>query len=126
MIPQIYTLDTKFNFGKFKGITLKEVIEGYESRYIGYLILNDVLWFILNPKTLEFLEKEGFFDNLDVSFYCSGGAIGANEAGLTKRDIMNLMKKRFEDYNVDPDGYTKRAEENYKLFIDEIKNKKQI
>jgi len=92
-----------------------EVIQCYESRYIGYLIFNDVPWFILDPDTVKFLEKEGFFDDLDMSYYGSGGSLSLNGIGFKKEDILNHLRKRYDDYTSDPVAYERIARQNSQL-----------
>jgi hypothetical protein len=116
MKPQIYDLETKFNFGKHIGKSLREVIYNRESRYIGYLIANDILWFILDPETMNFLDKKGFFNDLDMSLYTGGGCFTLSEIGYTKEDILALLKKRFDDFTNDPIAYEKLANEKLQEY----------
>jgi hypothetical protein len=109
MKPQIYNFETCFNFGKHKGRSLLKVINGYEERYIGYLIANDSPWFILDPETLNILEKNGFFDDLHRSAPVSGGSIPLSDFGIKKEDVLSQLKKRYADFIRDPNAYEKLA-----------------
>ena len=96
MKPQIYNFETRFDFGKHKGKSLLEVLKARESRYIGYLVFNNVPWFILDPVTLNLLDKDGFFDDLEMSYYGSGGSFPLSSIiGYKKEDIVNQLKKNY-------------------------------
>jgi hypothetical protein len=109
MRTQIYNFETKFNFGKWKGKTLLEVLNYGQSRYVGYLIANNIKRFILDPETLNILENKGFFDDLEMSYYVSGGSFPLSGIGFTKDDILDLLRKRYDDYIKDPDNYESLA-----------------
>ena len=47
-----YTLDQKLHFGKWKGRTVRELVEGSEASYVEWMLGNEVIW--LDP----FEEKE--------------------------------------------------------------------
>jgi|ERR1035437_4547049 hypothetical protein len=118
MKSQSYNLETRFNFGKHKGKSLREVINNYESKYIGHLIFYDFPWFILDPETMNFLDKEGFFDNLDMSFYGSGGSFPLNGiVGFNKDYILKQLKKRYEEFIHDPATYEKLAKERFQEYL---------
>jgi len=115
MKPQIYNFETRFDFGKHKGKSLLEVLKARESRYIGYLVFNNVPWFILDPVTLNLLDKDGFFDDLEMSYYGSGGSFPLSSIiGYKKEDIVNQLKKNYEDFIKDPTTYEKIARMNYR------------
>lgn len=117
MKPQIYNFDTRFNFGKHKGRSLTDILRSYESKYIGDLIANDILWFILDIETMNFLEKNGFLDDLNMSANISGGSISLSDIGLKKEDVLNILKKRYDDFMRDPIAYEKLARENYQNYL---------
>jgi hypothetical protein len=53
MEAMIYNFDTRFNFGKFKGKTLYDVLYvEHGAHYVGYLIVLNVMRFILDQKVL--------------------------------------------------------------------------
>jgi hypothetical protein len=109
MKPQIYNFETKFNFGKWNGKSLLEVINYGESRYIGYLIGNNILWFILDPETMNALEKIGFFDDLDMSFYGDWGRLPIGAMGLKKEHLLSILRRRYNDFTNDPIAYEELA-----------------
>lgn len=113
MKTQVYNLHTKFNFGKHKGKSLLEVIESGESRYIGYLVIHNVLWFVLHPDTIMILDKRIFFDNLIISDYGLGGAA---IVAIEKEDILSGLKKNFDDYNKNPIAYEEIAIRDAKKY----------
>jgi len=109
MKPQIYNFETIFNFGKWKGKSLLEVLNYGESRYIGYLIGNNILWFILDPETMNSLEKIGFFDDLAMSFNGDGGRLPLDAMGLKKEHLLSILRRRYNDFTNDPIVYEELA-----------------
>lgn len=109
MKSQVYKLDTTFNFGKHKGKTLRSIILNNESKYIGFLIFEDVSWFIMDLDTINFLEGKGFFDDIHMSYYGNGGTMPLSSFGLDKESIVNYLKSKYDEYIRDPEEYERKA-----------------
>lgn len=117
MKPQIYNFDTKFDFGKYKGRTLQNIIEARDSKYIGYLLVDNVRQFIFDPETMDQLEKVRFFDDLEYPYYGSGGCIPLKDMGYSKEDILNEFKKRYEEFTKDPAAYEEAIRRNRQDYL---------
>lgn len=124
MKPQIYNFDTKFDFGKHNGKPLRDVLNR-DGRYIGYLIGDNVLQFVLDPATMNELEKAGFFDDLEYPYYGSGGSIPLKDMGYKKEDIINEFKRRYEDFNKDPEAYEELIKSRYREFLKAKRSKER-
>jgi hypothetical protein len=120
MKPLIYSFETKFNFGKWKGKSLLEVLNYGQSRYIGYLIANNILWFVFDPETMNILERKGVFDDLEMSFDVSGGSLPLNGMGLKKEHILSILRRRYNDFINDPIAYEELAKK--RIHITNLKD----
>lgn len=122
MKTQVYDLNTKLNFGKHKGKTIWELFNARQARYIGYLIFSDIKRFILHPNTIEKLDKHGFFDDMPISFYGNCGWISSKDiVGLSKTDIIESLKKNYQEYIDNPIKYEAYINEEIRNYY----NKKQ-
>jgi len=114
MKAQVYDLTTPFNFGKHKGRSLLQIINSYQSRYLGYLICTGNPLFILSPKARIELEEKGYFDDLYMSAYTGGGSIPVN---MTRQEIIDTLTKKYEEFISNPEEYNqkilKEARESY-------------
>lgn len=125
MKTQIYTLDTCFNFGKHERKSLRRLLELGESRYIGYLIANNHPYFILHPETLSYLDKAGLFEDLHMSERINGGSIPLSSIGITKENILDYFKERYEAYISDPVTY-KENNRTYMINVRKDLNEKKL
>ena len=107
MRARVYNYETVFDFGKHKGKSLKEVL-AKDSRYIGFLYLDNVRRFILDFDVIRQLEGNGFFDNLEFPYYGSGGSIPFRHTNITKEEIIIEFKCRHEDFIKDPESYNEK------------------
>lgn len=105
MKAQVYELTTPLNFGKYKNSSLLQIINSYQSRYLGYLIDTGNPLFILSPKAIKELERKGYFDNLYRSAPCDGGSIPVN---MTKQEIIAFLNHRYEVFISSPDAYNQK------------------
>jgi hypothetical protein len=126
MEPKVYNFETPFDFGKHKGRTLRDVLKGRDGRYIGYLIGENILQFILDPTTMNELDKAGFFDDLEFPCYVSGGSIPLKDMGYEKEDIINEFKRRYDEFVKDPLAYEEVIKKRRKEFLNTKRNKERI
>jgi len=105
MEAQVYDLTTPFHFGKYRGTKLIDLLKRGESRYLGYLIFTKNPWFILSPNARNLLERVEYFDNLCMSAPFDGGCIPVN---MSKNEIVEFLKRRYEDYTKNPSLYNQR------------------
>ncbi|PZX09659.1 hypothetical protein LX69_03532 [Breznakibacter xylanolyticus] len=106
MHTQVYHLNTSLNFGKHAGKTIVDLLESGESRYIGYLIFNNIKRFILHPDTIKKLNLQGFFDDMPISCYCNGGMLSTNQfEGFSKSDILESLNNKYQEYIFNPQKY---------------------
>lgn len=99
--PQVYDLNTRFNFGYYKGILLKDIIEKKVYGHLRNLIILVEPLFIPNPETIGILEKLGLF--------------GRTNDWFKKRCIekFHLMYKEYSenrDYYISQEKIKKRIE----------------
>jgi hypothetical protein len=125
MKPKIYNFDTPFDFGKHNGRSLRDVLKCRDGRYIGYLIADNVLQFVLDPNTMNELENAGFFDDLEYPYYGGGGSIPLRDMGYKKEDILNELKSRYEEFNKDPIAYEEVIKNRRREFLNSKRNKER-
>jgi hypothetical protein len=109
MEAQIYDLTTPFNFGKYRGTKLIDLLKMGQSRYLGYLICTQNPLFILSPNARHQLERAGYFDNLDMSAPVDGGSVNVN---MGKNEILEFLIRRYENYTENPSLYNQRINES--------------
>lgn len=125
MKTKVYNFNTPFDFGKHNGRTLGDILKGRDGRYIGYLIGDNVLQFILDPTTINELDKVGFFDDLEYPCYVSGGSIPLKDMGYKKEDILNEFKRRYEEFNKDPIAYEEVIKNRRREYLKEKRDKER-
>lgn len=125
MKTKVYNFNTPFDFGKHKGRTLLDVLKARDGRYIGYLIGENILQFVLDPATMNELDKIGFFDDLEYPCYVSGGSIPLKDMGCKKEYILNEFKRRYEKFNKDPIGYEEEVKNRLREFLKAKRSKEK-
>lgn len=105
MKAQIYTLKTEFNFGKYKGKTLSSILKNEGYYYLGWLLINNIPTFILDPETIKILDRNSFFENLPLFSDHGATYTLSSMVNFTKEDLLSGQRKLYEKFQRDPVAY---------------------
>ncbi|WP_439185871.1 hypothetical protein [Carboxylicivirga taeanensis] len=123
MMTQVYDLKTVFNFGKYRGKTLEQVLKSGEARYVGYLIFMEMKRFVLHPDTVSELDKHGFFDDMPISYYGPTGSLSTKSlVDYDKNKFLKKLKMQYQDYTNDPNEYERIVKQEVQEYYN---NKKE-